>query len=192
MSAISLENRRSQFRLPRKFEHPWQINIDDTLITKNIVDLSPSGMAFKAPASFNLEPGQIINLTIFLNTENQFQCQGRILWTKADFSDSRTMKLFGVKFENLPAALDTRIAKELHKEAIKAHWENPKAQETSRRLTPALLNSNNTVTEIIGQVITFLLIAAFIIASHLYQRSHPEDSIEYRFNQGLVKKLSHF
>jgi len=119
-AANAFENRRSNFRLARRFEHPWQINIDDNLITKNIVDLSASGMSFKAPASFNLEPGQILNLTVYLNPEDHFECQGRILWSKSDFTGSRTMKLFGVKFENLPLSIDTRIAQELHKEAIKA------------------------------------------------------------------------
>src|ERR1700677_535483 len=64
MAEMAFDNRRSNFRLQRKPEHPWQLSIDDDLITKNIVDLSATGMSFKAPTSFNMEPGQTLNMSI--------------------------------------------------------------------------------------------------------------------------------
>jgi len=59
-----MDNRRNNYRLVRRPEHSWQLNIEDHLITKNIVDISATGLAFKAPSSFKLGVGQTLNMAI--------------------------------------------------------------------------------------------------------------------------------
>lgn len=191
MAEIAAENRRQNYRLTRKPEHSWQLSIDDNLITKNIVDISASGIAFKAPSSFAMQPGQTLNLNISLKPGESFDCQGRILWSRSDTPSSHTMKLFGVKFEKLPARIDAMIVQELYKEALKARWENPTAGE------PLMAHIShpsdpNEVNHFIRQVITLALIAAFFLAARIYEKTHSQESIEYQFNQGLAKKLGHF
>src|SRR5271154_3671051 len=122
-------NRRENYRLLRKPEHSWQLSVDDALITKNIVDLSATGLSFKAPTSFNMEPGQTLNLNISLKPGESFECQGRIIWSRSDSPSSRTMKLFGVQFEKLPAKIDAMIIQELYKETLKVRWNQPKEED---------------------------------------------------------------
>lgn len=192
MSEIAIENRRQNYRLARKPEHSWQLSIDDALITKNIVDLSATGISFKAPTSFNMEPGQTLNLNISLKPGENFECQGRILWSRSDSPTSRTMKLFGVQFENLPARIDAMIIQELYRETLKIRWNQPKdanLNSSSLYLPPEIPRD---WFPYFRQFLTIILIAAFFMAARIYERTHPQDSIEYRFNQGLAKKLNHF
>jgi len=185
-------NRRGNYRLVRKPEHSWQLSIDDALITKNIVDLSATGLSFKAPTSFNMEPGQTLNLNISLKPGESFECQGRILWSRSDSPTSRTMKLFGVQFEKLPARIDAMIIQELYRETLRIHWSQPKDEGvplTTNYLPPEIPRD---WLPYFRQFVTIILIAAFFMAARIYERTHPQDSIEYRFNQGLAKKLNHF
>jgi hypothetical protein len=187
----SAVNRRENYRLQRKPEHSWQLSIDDALITKNIVDLSATGLSFKAPTSFNMEPGQTLNLNISLKPGESFECQGRILWSRSDSPSSRTMKLFGVQFEKLPSKIDAMIIQELYKETLKIRWNQPKEEDflTTSYLPPEIPRD---WFPYFRQFLTLILIAAFFMAARIYERTHPQDSIEYRFNQGLAKKLNHF
>jgi len=191
MAEIAFDNRRQNYRLFRKSEHPWQLSVNDALITKNIVDLSASGISFKAPASFNMEPGQTLTLNISLKPGESFECQGRIRWSRSDSNSSRTMKLFGVQFEKLPARIDAMIVQELYKEALKIRWSQPKNEESSSTLyLPPEIQRD--WFPYFRQFLMVILIAAFFMAARIYERTHPEDSIEYKFNQGLAKKLGHF
>jgi PilZ domain-containing protein len=192
MDEIAFDNRRQNYRLARKPEHPWQLSVDDALITKNIVDLSATGLAFKAPASFNMKPGQTLHLNISLKPGENFECQGRILWSRSDSPSAKTMKLFGVQFEKLPAKIDAMIIQELYKETLKIRWSQPKDEEFSKHFLYQPPEIPREWLPYFRQFVTIILIAAFFMAARIYERTHPQDSIEYRFNQGLAKKLNHF
>jgi PilZ domain-containing protein len=187
-----IENRRLNYRLARKPEHPWQLSIDDTLITKNIVDISATGISFKAPSSFTMEPGQTLNLSISLKPGEHFDCQGRVLWRRADAPASHTMNLFGVQFDKLPAWVDAMIVQELYKEALKVRWARPTLLEAPVISLPSKKEITPDWNHILRQVLAVALIASFFFAARLYEKSHPQDSVEYKFNQGLAKKLDHF
>src|SRR5665213_1486598 len=97
-------NLRSTPRLPRKSSDYWQVNINnDELITRNIVDLSPMGLSFKAPLRSNFELGQTINIEVKLAPEKTFEVEGKIVWTRD--------KQFGLKFSRVPVFIDSFIMK---------------------------------------------------------------------------------
>jgi len=97
------------------------------------------------------------------------------------------MNLFGVKFERLPAWVDTHIVQELHKDVLKAKWEWPDKTENNEPYLPHLPDA--TWTKLARQLMVAFLIAAFFAAAHFYQKNHMDQSIENRFNKGLAKKL---
>ncbi len=181
-------NKRQAFRLERKHEYFWRLKVDDALTTRSIVNLSSLGLSFRAPTSFKRKAGQTLSLSVRLNAETSFECKGRILWSKQESRNSRIVNLFGVQFVNLPTKFDALIAQELCKETLKIRWSQPKEDI----VTPLLpLEGSQNWLPYYREVIMALLVAGFIVAARVYEHSHPQDSLEYKFNQSLAKKLNH-
>jgi len=151
----------------------WQVNINnDELITRNIVDLSPSGLSFKAPQRSQFEPGQVITLKVNLGTEKSFEVEGKIIWTKD--------KQFGLKFSKVPVFIDTFIMKAIQEWALRPSLEvDSRVAESLSifRSSRKKIEANWLLSTTMALITVAAMTAALVTAAYIHQQRHPEESL---------------
>jgi hypothetical protein len=190
--AIDL-NRRSVARLSRPHDHSWQLRVDeDRLITKNIINISPMGMSFKAPGSMPLKPGETVRLSISLSSQETFECEGRILWSRPATEKAGSMQLVGVQFFSIPARYDALIMKHLHDIQLRDRRDDLKQAKfvSPRQRTKAEMTVRSMAAMIISAVIIAAFTVALLTAAWLHSQNHPEQDIARKFNDAMARKLS--
>lgn len=180
-------NLRQSIRLPRQPEHSWQLRLeDDRLITKNIINLSATGMAFKAPASSDIHLGQTLRFSLSIDEagedENRkfFECEGRVLWTKASADKPGSMHQIGVQFSKLPSSLDEALVRQVN--AFSLRNQKEKVLKGKQPLTQKLVMSappsiRNFLMKVFGAVIIMSLTSAFLTALWMHKAIHPEQTV---------------
>lgn len=188
----AMTNKRELHRLPRRPDHNWQLRVDgDMLITKNIMNISPTGLAFKAPLSSKLRAGQVIHVTVSLTEDENFDCDGEIVWSSESLEVSGSMKQLGVRLLNLPARIDAAIMRELNFNALKL-----RRQALDTDLIPQFKLERNFqkvsfysfALKICGMALVAATSAALIAAIYIHQQTHPEDTFEYKFNHAMIDR----
>lgn len=184
------ENKRNVTRLLRKSADVWQLRVeDDKLITRNISNISPTGLSFKAPLGSKFESGQRFRFQLCLNKEECFEFEGRIVWVKKADDVPGAMQQLGVQFENLPAWADASIMKQINDSDLEERRTQLKMGERTPTKSPRKkLSLKALVATIAGTFILASLVAAFILAIYIHQQSHPEESIAYKFNKALFER----
>lgn len=178
---------RQAVRLPRQPEHTWQLRLeDDRLITKNIVNLSAGGMAFKAPLSSDIHPGQPIKFSLSIESGAAFECEGRVLWGRVSSDKPGSMKQFGVQFSKLPPSLDAAIVKQVDLFAAKSKRE--KYLKNKRPLAEKIVMSapkplRAILIKILGAILIVSLTGAFVAALLMHRDGHSA-------TQSLARKIS--
>ena len=187
------QNKREISRLSRQPEHSWQLSIEgDMLITKNITNISPSGLSFKAPFSTQLQKGQVVKMNLVLDHEDSFDCEGEIIWVIDSLESSGSMRQLGVKFSKLPARFDSTIMHEINIYSLKekrATLESGRVPEFHRSQLKQIKTLRSIVLTVCGVLVLVATTAAFVTAIYLHQSAHPEESIEYQFNKAIIKKV---
>jgi hypothetical protein len=188
---LSNENRRDLKRLNRSTGHTWQIHVDnDACITKNISNISPSGLAFKAPSSSHFAQGQRLKLSLSLKKGESFDCEGEVVWIRSSEDIQGSMKHLGLRFSKLPTRIDTAIMKEINDSLL-----------LSRRLAfeKGQVNINDTLKKknslqswmatLCSLFVVISMVSALMAAVYIHQKAHPEETLEYTFNKAMIKKV---
>lgn len=187
------ENKRSINRLPRQPEHSWQLKIeDDMLITKNISNISPAGLSFKAPLSANFKKGQILRMNMSIQKGDSFDCEGEIVWALEAIEANGSMRQLGVRFSKLPARIDTSIMQEINSFVLREKRLSLESGQVPEFHKPRVKEGKTLRSLIItacGILVLIATTAALITAIYIHQMTHPENSIEYQFNKALLKKV---
>jgi hypothetical protein len=169
---------------------------DDRLITKNIINLSPTGMAFKAPSSSDISPGQNLRFTLSIVPGEAFECEARVLWVKPAHErpeSGGSMRKVGVEFSKLPPTLDAAIVKQINEFVLRSRRQRIEAgrRPFTRKIvlsTPPSMRS--AVNSLLAAIVIAALSGAFVMAMWIHQKSTPDDSIARKFDEGLLRKLS--
>ncbi|MBK9293472.1 MAG: PilZ domain-containing protein [Oligoflexia bacterium] len=183
-AAINLRNTQRLLKAPTEF---WQINVNyDELITRNIINLCPGGVAIKTPQRVKFERGQWLHLQIWLSPEKHFECEAKVVWVLE--------QSYGLQFFKIPMAFDAFIMRAIHesqtqlnRESLDREFKFPATliRESQKRLEKnAILSS--TLTLAVVAVMTF----AIIFAAFAHQHNNPEKSLAYIFSQAFAKKLA--
>lgn len=196
MSSRDLHNSelRTAARLPRQAEHSWQLRLeDDKLITKNIVNLSAAGMAFKAPASSKFSPGQALRFSLSIEPGTSYDCEGRVLWAKASTEKPGSMHQIGIQFSKLPPQLDASIVKQI--DEYNHRSQRDRMKKGRRPLTEKIVMSTPQplraiLIKIFGALIIMSLTSAFLAAMWIHKEAQREQSLAQKFNQSLMRKIS--
>jgi hypothetical protein len=194
MHPIETNNKRSLNRLVRQPDHLWQLSLnDDNLITRNIVNISPGGLSFKAPMSAFIENGQIVKFKLTLKPGEAFEGEGQIRWSRKPNDKLGQMGLFGFQFLNIPTAADSLIMKEINDSLLRAR----RHLIEEGVLSPSLNRNEKTkksirarLASLFGGIVAATLIVAFFAALWIQEHAHPQDSIAETFNKALARKLS--
>jgi hypothetical protein len=193
MTSINLNKlKRLTARIHRKQHHNWSVRIgEDVLITRNITNLSPTGMALKAPEWSDFKPGQYLKLQLFLNKEQNFECDAKVVWTKNTEERAGAMKLLGIEFSKLPAHIDSAIMKLVNDDALSERrlaFANGLAQ--IGLISPKKLNLRSLFSTIMGALVIASLTASLMAALYIHKKNHPEESLAYKFTESFNKRLT--
>ena len=192
LSSIA-ENKREINRLPRQPEHNWQLKIEgDMLITKNISNISPTGLSFKAPLSANFSKGQVLKMNLSIHKEDSFECEGEIVWALDAAEANGSMRQLGVRFSKLPARFDSSIMHEINDFALREKRQAlalGQVPEFHRTNVPNAKTLRSLFITACGILVIIATSAALITAIYLHQMAHPENSIEYQFNKAMLKRV---
>ena len=188
------QDRRDLQRLNRSSEHSWVLTVNgDALITKNIANIGPSGLSFKTPTSSSFALGQNLRLTISLKKDESFDCEGKVVWAKDSKETVGSMQLLGIRFSNLPSRVDMAIMREINdsllssrRQAIAQGQADPQTRNKSQKRRTTW---HSVVFMTCGIFVFLAMTAALITAAYLHQQAHPEYSIEFKFNQAMMKKM---
>ncbi len=183
-------NKRSILRLNRKPNHSWSLKVDDSkLITKNITNISPTGMSFRAPLWTEFYDGQVLLFNLSFTKEDNFECEGEIVWIRKIEDNLGVMYQFGVRFQKIPAKTDAAIMRAIHNEALR---ERQFTVQTSTPISSRSVNKKPFLSSVFSTVFGFIFIAsltaAFLTAVFIHHINHPEESISHIFSQALINR----
>ncbi len=188
---IQAENKRNTFRIAPQSGKAWQININhDELITRNIVNISPTGMAFKAPVRSHFEEGQRLHLTINMATDGEFagsfDCEGKIVWAKNH--------QFGLEFSKVPQFFDALIMKAVHeyqmaprRMQLENQWGFPAG---SLRKATKFNEKKSLFPSMLNLILTGLISFALIFAIFIHQQNNTQYSLADIVEQAFHKRLT--
>lgn len=183
---------RQAMRLARQSDHSWQLHLeDDRLITKNITNLSATGMAFKAPGSSDIREGQTLKFNLSIEPGVSFECEGRVLWARG--ASPGSMRQIGIQFSKLPIPLDSAIVRQINEYALRTRKDRitkgrrPLTQKIVMVAPPPV---RTLIVRIVGATLIMALTSAFLTALLMHKLAHPEQSIAHTFNHSLIRKLS--
>jgi hypothetical protein len=183
-SVMAIQEQRHTGRLSRKDETHWVLNINNgELVTKNVVDLSPRGLAFKAPKKADYKRGQRIQVNLKLEHEApEVECTAEVVWVKpAEETLTGTSHHLGLQFVDLPAQADEAIMKRMNKIMLdqrRREVSEGKKESVAKRMDSQPIQFMNPV---VGMITVAILIGAFM-AAVLYHESHfPQDTLAYKF-----------
>jgi hypothetical protein len=182
------QNKRLAARLHRQSSDAWQLRVeDDKLITRNILNISPGGLSFKAPLWSQFESGQKLRFSLCLNKQECHDLEGRVVWVKKVEDAPGAMQQLGVEFVNLPARADISIMKEINDTYLRSRRE---AIEMGRPLVKRVSHSDAKamLKALAGGVIIMSFLIALIVAAHIHQQTHPEESIAFKFNKAFLER----
>jgi hypothetical protein len=190
---LSPLNRRNLQRLGRSASHKWELKVNgDSLITKNISNISPSGLAFKALASTVYKRGQALKIHLSLTGQDHFDGDAEIVWIKETSDSHGSMKLLGLRFLYPSFRFDTAIMSELHSNALKERRallaEDLSLSRNFHQNFKIRPNIRSLIKNLCALITLISMTTALITAVYLHQKAHPEESIEFKFNEGLMKK----
>lgn len=177
-------NLRNTPRLSRKSSDFWQININhDELITRNIIDVSPSGLSFKAPARSQFLPGQLLQLEISLDKEKQFETEGKVIWSK----DGQ----FGIKLSRMPQFIDAFIMQTIQELAVQPLWKDERVAKSLSgfRSSAREWETKKYVSSAFALFTVAAMTAALVLASFLQPQRTDEklSSVSSQFFQKFIK-----
>ncbi len=190
MTSDLSKDKRSIIRLDRHSSDSWQLRIeDDKLITKNITNISPTGMSFKAPLWSEFREGQRLRLNLSLSKDESFDCEGEIVWAKKIEDAPGAMQQFGVQFMRLPAKIDGAIMKAINDDALRDRRVafDKRGRLSTDKLKPEM-TARSLIASIAGVFVIAALAAALLTAIYLHQINHPEESIAYKFNRAFLNR----
>lgn len=180
-------NLRQTPRLEKMPAEYWQLNVNyDELITRNIINLCPGGVAFKTPQRVKYEKGQWIHIQIWLTPEKSFECEAKVIWVHE--------QSYGLQFFKIPMAFDAFIMRAIHESQIHFNRDNLEKdfkfpgsliRESQKRLEKNYILSSALTLLIVGVMTIALLMAAFA-----HQHNNPEKSLAYIFSQAFAKQLA--
>jgi hypothetical protein len=185
---FNLQNKRNSARLLRQSADTWQLRVeDDKLITRNVVNISPGGLSFKAPLWSQFENGQKLKFNLCLNKQDCFEFEGRVVWVKKIEDAPGSMQQLGVEFINLPTWADISIMKQINDNHLRNRRE---AIERGFPLTkrPSPKDAKALLKALAGGVVIMGFLIALIVAAHIHQQAHPEESIAYKFNKAFLER----
>ena len=171
-----LENRRHNYRIAsyEDREQVWTLDINEgELVTRSVVDLSPTGIAFKAPRSVTFQRGQTIQMKLQLGTDWEIDCLGRIVWFRENTQNKGGFGHFGVEFISLKNGHSKTITQKIEEvlsQGIRIQQVGKKNLENIKRLEGAM-----------GLVTAAILMAVFLAASFYYTQRFPEKTLAYQF-----------
>lgn len=181
-------NLRSTPRLKRRSEDSWQLSLNhDELITRNIIDLGPRGLAFKGPKRAQFEKGQVVDIHVRLTPEKSFETKAKIIWVREH--------LFGLKFSKVPASIDAYIMKNVHHAAVAPLYEDefhPNVMKTihDMRMKQKSWEDSKMFSSTMGFLTIAAMTAALVAAIYINQQKFPERALATKLTE-TFKNLNH-
>lgn len=173
-------NNRSTQRLWRKSTDMWQIAINqDELITRNISNIGPEGLAFKAPAKTQFQKGQTVNIQFQLSPERSFDIQGQVMWSR----DNQ----FGLKFSKIPMILDSFIMSSIHELALSGDAGSSITSEF--RNVQRAHEKKDILSSAMALFIVAIMTTAFALSVFIQQKN-PETKLANQYEKSFSRYLS--
>lgn len=181
---VKAENLRATPRLSRRESDSWQLYINnDELITRNVVDVSPQGLSFKAPSRSQFVPGQTLKIEVRLAPEKHFETEAKVVWARDNH--------FGLKLSKVPQFIDAFIMKTLQEIAIKSQefvdnagirhplFEREPVAKALRvlRRSQKTIESNEVISSAMALFTVAAMTAALVLAAYMHQQKFPEDKL---------------
>lgn len=178
-TAINLLKTRSSIRLSRSPEHNWRLKVNkDDLITKNILNLSPTGIAFKAPPKSQFHRGQTLQMKIELDGETEIICQAKVIWIKKG-DDSRMIQ-YGAEFRFDP---EQDIGNTITKHLFKAQ----KLALASKEVVFHKKEKQKRRIKGLGLSLFLLTIVSLLGAFFIYQQLNPDAAFAHKIKTAFSK-----
>ncbi len=192
MTQINLNRlKRQTNRVQRKQHHNWSLRIgEDTLITRNITNLSPTGLSFKAPEWSEFKSGQEIKVQFFLNKDESFECEAKIIWIKQTQERAGNMQVLGLEFSKLPLKIDGAIMKLINDEALNDRRTNFSKDFSDKFLILPKSNFKTAFGKVMGALMVVSLTASLMAALYLHEKFNPENTLAYKLSNVFNKRLS--
>ncbi|MDZ4676500.1 MAG: PilZ domain-containing protein [Oligoflexia bacterium] len=183
-------SKRQIHRLQRKSHHNWSLRIgDDALITRNITNLSPAGLAFKAPEWSEFKMGQQIKVQLYLNKDENFECEAKIVWVKQAEERTGSLNALGLEFSKLPTHVDTAIMKLVNDDALEGRRLNFSKEFSEKFLITKKFDFRSAFSKIMGALMIASLTAALMAALYLHKHNNPEESLAFKLTNAFNKRL---
>jgi hypothetical protein len=182
---MNQSNNRNTPRLPRQSKDLWQIHINhDELITRHIMNMSPTGLSFKAPQRVHFEEGQKVQLFVQVSPTETFECEAKVVWQQD--------QQYGLRFSKIPQYFDAWIMKAINEffletKAATAGWA-PSFDTSSFRGAQRGLERNNFLYSAMGLAMIAVMTVAFIASLFISQHRYPEYNISNIFQRALLQK----
>lgn len=179
----TLLNLRATPRLSRKIEDLWQVNINnDELITRNIINISPEGIAFKAPQRVKFMLGQVVRAFVRLAPDREFECEGKVVWVKD--------QNYGIHFFNFPLSYDTCVMRAIHESELSQH-QNGEFKLVGVREENRELQRKRMVSSTLDLILIALMTMAFIAVAVFHEKNNQEISFQKVLERAFSQRLYH-
>jgi hypothetical protein len=180
-------NQRGAPRLDRRLFDIWQLAVNnDELITRHIINISPTGLSFKAPARVKFALGQFLKVAIRLTAEKSYDCEARVVWVK----DGQ----YGVHFTFCPLSYDAFVMKTIHEQDIAAHADEL-AQISNRKgllKTLRIESRDKQKKAILLSTLDLILVGVFTMAFIVVAVNHEQKTSSYSLEKVITKNLERF
>jgi len=186
---MSLKNQRQTSRLSRDGESQWILNINNgELVTRNVVDLSPRGLAFKAPRKADFRKGQRLQVNLKLEHEMpEVECTAEVVWVKpAEETLAGTSHHLGLHFVDLPAQADELIMGRMNRLLLAQRRREIREGRKESVIVAIQATPIQFMNPVVGMIAAAILIGAFLAAVIYHERNFPQDTLAFKIQSAPI------